>query len=223
MSAFDELSQDDRGTIVWLMLHYANGEEVEAPAHLRPIWAFIKASINAGEAKFEEVKEKRAAAGRRHKGNQYTRTNDMEQMEQMEQMEHLFQNGTNGTYQNQNQNQNQSPLKGVCVNAHARTREGDVVDAPAKLVSTSIPTQEEVRAYFKKINGTPIQADRFFNHWESVGWVRSDGRLLKSWEAAARQWVLDDFKQNQIKNESNGNQSRQTGLDYSQEDYSSSL
>lgn len=57
--------------------------------------SFIITEIKQDVAKYEEISEKRAAAGRNHKGNQHT--NKLEQTEQMEQMFQTEQNGTNGT------------------------------------------------------------------------------------------------------------------------------
>jgi hypothetical protein len=56
---------------------------------------FIKNQIDKDAVKYEEVCAKRAAAGKKHKGNQHT--NNRNKLEQAEQMEQMFQNGTNGT------------------------------------------------------------------------------------------------------------------------------
>ena len=56
---------------------------------------FIKNQIDKDTAKYEEVCAKRAEAGKKHKGNQHTINRN--KLEQAEQMEQVFQNGTNGT------------------------------------------------------------------------------------------------------------------------------
>lgn len=62
--------------------------------------SFIKQDIDAAKEKYEDICTKRAEAGRRHTGNQYTRVKQTEQM---------FQNGTNGT---DNDNDNDMIMKG---------------------------------------------------------------------------------------------------------------
>lgn len=75
-------------------------------------------------------------------------------------------------------------------------REGDSGDAPtppARARSTRFipPTIEEVREYWATgwEGGGPIPGspERFFDHFEAVGW-RSGRARLKDWRAAARNW-----------------------------------
>lgn len=55
------------------------------------------------------------------------------------------------------------------------------------------PTIEELSLYFLENKGTKKQAESFFNHYESNGWII--GRVkMKNWKAAARNWILRDFK-----------------------------
>ena len=67
-----------------------------------------------------------------------------------------------------------------------RDREEEMMgayDAPP----ASAPSLEEVRAYFGAncLRGDP---DAFFDHYEAQGWLRTNGRKVDSWTAAARQW-----------------------------------
>lgn len=68
-----------------------NGNEPEKGTPVYLAFQFIKYQIDKDTEKYAEVCDKRANAGRKHKGNQYTKRNKTEQMEQ------VFQNGTNGT------------------------------------------------------------------------------------------------------------------------------
>lgn len=49
------------------------------------------------------------------------------------------------------------------------------------------PTAEDVRTYFQAncLRGKP---DEFFDHFESQGWVRSNGQPIADWRAQARMW-----------------------------------
>lgn len=49
------------------------------------------------------------------------------------------------------------------------------------------PLAEEVRAYFGAncLRGDPAE---FFDHFESQGWVRSNGQPIADWRAQARMW-----------------------------------
>ena len=52
------------------------------------------------------------------------------------------------------------------------------------------PALEEVRRFFLE-NGFPeIEAEKFFNHFESNGWQIGGKYPMKDWNAAARSWIL---------------------------------
>jgi hypothetical protein len=64
-----------------------------------------------------------------------------------------------------------------------------------KLVSKFIkPTLEEAQIYFLEKNFTEIEAQRFFNYFESNGWLVGGRTKMKDWKAAARNWMLNARK-----------------------------
>ena len=64
----------------------------------------------------------------------------------------------------------------------------------------SKPTLEETQIYFLEKNFTEIEAQRFFNYFESNGWLVGGRTKMKDWKAAARNWMLNakKFSKNQI-------------------------
>lgn len=68
------------------------GQEPPQQSAVYFAFLFIKNQIDKDTAKYEEVCAKRAEAGKKHKGNQHTNNRN-----KLEQMEQVFQNGTNGT------------------------------------------------------------------------------------------------------------------------------
>ncbi|WP_445716179.1 transcriptional regulator [Flavobacterium sp.] len=58
----------------------------------------------------------------------------------------------------------------------------------------SKPTQEETQIYFLEKNFTEIEAQRFFNYFESNGWLVGGRTKMKDWKAAARNWMLNARK-----------------------------
>lgn len=64
-----------------------------------------------------------------------------------------------------------------------------------KLVSKFIkPTLEETQIYFLEKNFPEIEAQRFFNYFESNGWLVGGRTKMKDWKAAARNWMLNAKK-----------------------------
>lgn len=66
----------------------------------------------------------------------------------------------------------------------------------------SKPTLEETEIYFLEKNFPEIEAQRFFNYFESNGWLVGGRTKMKDWKAAARNWMLNakKFSKNENKN-----------------------
>jgi len=64
------------------------------------------------------------------------------------------------------------------------------------------PTLEEAQIYFLEKSYTEIEAQRFFNYFESNGWLVGGRTKMKDWKAAARNWMLNTkkFSKNEDKN-----------------------
>ncbi len=56
------------------------------------------------------------------------------------------------------------------------------------------PTLEEAQIYFLEKNFSEIEAQRFFNYFESNGWLVGGKTKMKDWKAAARNWMLNTKK-----------------------------
>ena len=56
------------------------------------------------------------------------------------------------------------------------------------------PSLEEAILFFKDKNKTDLEAEKFFNHFESNGWLVGGKSKMKNWQAAARNWILNSEK-----------------------------
>ena len=61
-----------------------------------------------------------------------------------------------------------------------------------KKVSSSIftaPTVSEAEQFFTEHHATSLEANRFYNHFQSNGWLVGGRTKMKDWKAAARNWM----------------------------------
>jgi hypothetical protein len=58
----------------------------------------------------------------------------------------------------------------------------------------SVPPLPEIEAYFLTQNAPVLEASRFFNYFESNGWLVGGRTQMKDWKAAARNWLLNSHK-----------------------------
>ena len=56
------------------------------------------------------------------------------------------------------------------------------------------PEQETVLEFFKENNSPIVEAEKFFNHFQSNGWLVGGKSKMKDWKAAARNWLLNANK-----------------------------
>ncbi|MEO0038229.1 MAG: hypothetical protein RIQ59_1440, partial [Bacteroidota bacterium] len=58
----------------------------------------------------------------------------------------------------------------------------------------ALPTMDQVTAFFQEKNRSELEAQKFFNHFESNGWLVGGKAKMKNWHAAARNWILNSDK-----------------------------
>jgi hypothetical protein len=58
------------------------------------------------------------------------------------------------------------------------------------------PELDEVQEYFLSQEYPSIEAEKFFNYFESNGWLVGGKTKMKDWQAAARNWILNTGKFN---------------------------
>jgi hypothetical protein len=53
------------------------------------------------------------------------------------------------------------------------------------------PLESHVKIYFEEKNYPAIEAEKFFNYFQSNGWLVGGKTKMKDWKAAARNWILN--------------------------------
>lgn len=64
------------------------------------------------------------------------------------------------------------------------------------LENTIPPELSNVIAFFQEKNTNQIDAEKFYNHFQSNGWLVGGKSKMKDWKAAARNWILNSEKFN---------------------------
>lgn len=58
-------------------------------------------------------------------------------------------------------------------------------------VNAMPPPLEHVKIYFDEKSFPPVEAEKFFNYFESNGWLVGGRAKMKDWKAAARNWMIN--------------------------------
>lgn len=62
------------------------------------------------------------------------------------------------------------------------------------------PSAEQVQKYFAQQKASEVEAEKFFNHFQSNGWLVGGRAPMKDWQAAARKWLLNSSTYKSQKN-----------------------
>lgn len=74
----------------------------------------------------------------------------------------------------------------------------EVHEAFQKPGSKIPPEFPDVKLYFEEKDAPVEEAEKFFNHYESNGWLVGGKAKMKNWQAAARNWLLNAKKFNNV-------------------------
>ena len=155
------LKNEQLGKLLRAIFNYTINGEITQDSDILIAFMFIKNQLDMDAKKWKDIRQKRSEAGKKHKGNQYTNDNKMEQMEQ---------NGTNGSV---NVNVN------VDDNVYNKKEN-------TKRKKFDKPTIDEIRQYcLERSNG--IDAEAFYDFYEAKDWCVGKNKM-KDWKACVRTW-----------------------------------
>lgn len=176
--------------------------ELETTAGLA--FTIFKNDIDNDNRRIKSIRAKRSEAGKRHKGNQYSK----KKMEQMEQVFHStwnkcsttpvnkgvsedFKNGTNvpNTFLKESPplppDKETSPITPKEINPPISPQENlSPVTRAKRFVKPSV---QDIRSYCEE-KGYAVDPEQFWNFYESKGWVVGKSPM-KSWKAAIITWI----------------------------------
>ncbi|MEQ8551453.1 MAG: hypothetical protein RIC06_23930 [Cyclobacteriaceae bacterium] len=69
------------------------------------------------------------------------------------------------------------------------------------------PLEAHVKIYFDEKGYPPVEAEKFYNYFQSNGWLVGGRSKMKDWKAAARNWMLNAQKFNAYAKDQRNHQS----------------
>lgn len=57
------------------------------------------------------------------------------------------------------------------------------------------PTLEIISSYGAELGIDKYYCERFYNHYEAIGWVNGSGQKIKNWKLIFKNWISKDHKQ----------------------------
>jgi hypothetical protein len=95
-----------------------------------------------------------------------------------------------------NNKQSKTESKGE---SHSPNQKNGVSKTPKTQKRFLPPSLEEVKDFFSENKSSLLEAEKYYNHFESNGWKVAGKTPMKNWKAAAKNWILR-AEQYQIQN-----------------------
>lgn len=77
------------------------------------------------------------------------------------------------------------------VHTHTKQPDESPPEKEPKAADKSTPKCfDDVAAYFAERKGSPVEAEKFYNHYSANGW-KVGRNPMKDWKAAVRKWLLN--------------------------------
>lgn len=216
IAILEDLTYEQAGRLFKAILSYVNDEpvtEIEDDPAVKIAYKVLKTQIDRDTVKYEEICKKRSEYGKRHKGNQYTRLDELKQ--KLEQMEQKFQIGTVSENVNVSGSDSGNKLPIGNIDKENPTIVGEKEDAAAKAAtpSTVKSIEERQKAFYDTlrpyVNKYPKEMLRaFYDWWSEPNRRRTKLRveLEKTWDLPRRlaTWNRKD-EERKFNNTNNGN------------------
>ena len=172
-----DLPDEYKGIFAMYTINYALNNERPPIAENTLEWALwikITRRIDQEREKYEVIKVKRAAAGKKHKGNQYTKAEPKQEAIKKEASESESKTPT--------ENEDATERKEIVEQQEPKEK---LIEKP-KTKTFKKPTIEEVEAYCTERENN-VDAQSFCDFYESKGW-KVGAVKMKDWKASIRTW-----------------------------------
>ena len=88
-----------------------------------------------------------------------------------------------------NSNSNAQALPKHTASNASKVKYSKVNESKGEYSAHVLPDVEDCLKYFKQNDGTEQMANDFYLHYDSQGWVKSNGRPIEVWQSAASKWI----------------------------------
>ena len=194
----EDLSDEQAGQLLKAFYDYNNGNEVKLKGLMNSIFKQFKVIFDENEQRYQEKCEKNKKNIEEYwkKVKEEKNTNEYERKQM----------NTMATNININKNINTNKIK-YKLNTNNKNININKSERDQSFTPTASPTLAEIYNYACSLDiNDKDYCEKFYNHYESIGWVNGTGREIKNWKLVFNNWLKKDNKQNdrrEIKQECN--------------------
>ena len=195
----ETLNDEQAGQLLKAFFDYNLGKEIKLNGLMRTVFNNFKVVFDENEQKYQEKCEKNKQNIENYwKKIKEQNTNEYECIQSNTNVYEKIRTNTMATNININKNintnintnTNKSKLNNNNININKSERD-------QSFTPTASPTPAEIYNYACSLDiNDKDYCEKFYNHYESIGWVNGTGREIKNWKLVFNNWLKKDNKQN---------------------------
>lgn len=197
---FDDLDDENAGQLIKAIFEYETTGKINCKGLLKTVFLQFRSTLDRNYIKWMKIKEQRSNAGKigmqnrwKTKENEITNiTNDNKAYQDITKItvsESVSVSDSVNVSVNDNVNNNKKNKKSERENNKIEDLKGKDIGSPAEARSHDLSS---IIAYGKELDVNEEYCERFFNYYESIGWVNGNGIEIKNWKLAFNNWVNKD-------------------------------
>ena len=194
----EDLSDEQAGQLLKAFYDYNNGNEVKLKGLMKSVFKQFKIIFDKNEQRYQEKCEKNKKNIENYwKKIKEQNTDEYERIQSNTNVYEKIRTNTMATNININKNintntninTNKSKLNNNNININKSERD-------QSFTPTASPTLAEIYNYACSLYiNDKDYCEKFYNHYESIGWVNGTGREIKNWKLVFNNWLKKDNKQ----------------------------
>lgn len=111
----------------------------------------------------------------------------------------------------QSEKKNNNSVYSIEGNENENSSKNKVANLSQEKTNYKKPNSEELKTYFEEKNSSENESEKFYNYFESNGWLVGGKSPMKNWKAAANNWILNSVNFQSERNKKNSFTSLKTG------------
>ena len=197
----ETLTDEQAGQLLKAFYDYNLGKEIKLNGLMRTVFNNFKVVFDENEQKYQETCEK----NKKNIENYWKRvkeqnTNEYDRIQSNTNVYERKRTNTMATNININKNKNINTNLNTNINLNENNKNINnniKSERDQSFTPTASPTLAEIYNYACSLDiNDKDYCEKFYNHYESIGWVNGTGREIKNWKLVFNNWLKKDNKQN---------------------------
>ena len=191
IETIETLTDEQAGQLLKAFYYYNTGREVKLKGLMKTVFNNFKVVFDENEQKYQEKCEK----NKQNIENYWKKVKEEQSNTNEYERKRMNTMATNINI-NKNINTNLNTNTNINLNKNNKNINNNIKSERENInTPTASPTLDDVFSYsISKGFNDKKYCEKFYNHYESVGWVNGTGREIKNWKLVFNNWIEKDKK-----------------------------